>query len=85
MSIRFLRVICSFVLKTNYARYKSVYVYCIRGIDFLKMSHIEKIMFFRNPGKFRKIRENPGKSRKFPEIPRKIPWENSGFFLIFRL
>ena len=69
---------CISALKINYITYEK-HTRGDRCIpEFPEMSQIVKMVFSRNPG-------NSGNSRKFPEIPRKIPRENSGFFLIFRL
>ena len=57
---------CILWLKTKYTRYVH-YVCGYIGITvFPEITQIVKIVFFRNPGKFREIPEIPGKS---PENP----------------
>ena len=79
-------------LKIKHTHYKNNGSYTCTIIYNLRKHH--KLMLLclhelrkipENFGKSRKISGNSGNSRKFPENPRKIPRENSGFFLIFRL
>jgi len=76
-----------FTVKTNCSIPKK----CSMWSMFLEILKLRDMCFHEIPEnfgksrKFRNFRENFGKPRKFPENPRKIPRENSGFFLIFRL
>ena len=66
----------------QYSIQQIVYLYFHKNCEFSEnYTNCEKYVFPKS-GKFS---GNPGKSRKIPENPRKIPRENSGFFLIFRL
>ena len=82
-------VVCACTVHTCFYYLKSI-------MDGIEICTLRRLCISRNSSKciscvflkLRKIWEIPRKFREFreiPEIPRKIPRENSGFFLIFRL